>query len=110
SLSQVEITFSEPVRGVDAADLRINGNAAAAVSSTDPSRYTFTFPQPAVGTVQVAWNPSHGISDLASPSNNFVAPAGWSYVLNPNAATPNVIITEFLAAQAASKGPATELK
>jgi hypothetical protein len=31
-------------------------------------------------------------------------------VLNPNAALPDVIITEFLAAQADTKAPASELR
>src|SRR5205085_8212762 len=73
ALSQVEVHFSEPVSGVDAADLLINGTPASGISSTDPSRYLFTFSQPPTGTVQVAWSASHGIADLASPPNAFVA-------------------------------------
>ncbi|HMC28578.1 MAG TPA: lamin tail domain-containing protein, partial [Verrucomicrobiae bacterium] len=97
SLTQVEVHFSEPVTGVDAGDLRINGTSAAGVSSSDPSDYTFTFPQPPTGSVQVAWTASHGITDLASPPNAFAAGGPWSYTLNPNAPVPDVIITEFLA-------------
>ncbi|MDB6033646.1 MAG: Spore coat protein CotH [Verrucomicrobiales bacterium] len=84
SLSQLTVTFSEPVSGVDAVDLRINGSPAASVTPVNSSTYTFSFPQPAYGTVQVNWSPSHGIVDQAIPPNPFNANgsgAVWQYNL-----------------------------
>jgi hypothetical protein len=40
---------------VDAADLRINGTAAAGLTVIDPASYLFAFFQPPTGAVQVAW-------------------------------------------------------
>jgi len=104
SLTQIELHFSKPVQGVDAADLRISGTPASGLTVLDASKYIFTFTQPATGAVQVTWSPSHGITDLATPPNAFVSGGGWSYVLNPNAAAPNIIITEFLAANTTWRG------
>jgi hypothetical protein len=97
SLNQIEVTFSEPVTGVDAADLLINGIAAASVSGIGAGPYQFQFTQPPTGQVQVAWAPSHGIRDLAATPNLFAGGA-WSYTLDPNFALAAVRINEFLAA------------
>src|SRR6185369_10892135 len=61
-----------------------------------PNQYVFSFPQPAPGTVQVAWESGHGIHDLANTPNNFVG-GSWTYLLDPNAPQPGVLINEFLA-------------
>src|SRR6185295_1038631 len=96
SLNNIEVQFSEPVTGVDASDLLINGVAATNLSVFNPSQYVFEFPQPASGTVQVAWDSGHGIRDLANTPNNF-AGGSWSYTLDPNAPVPGVLINEFMA-------------
>jgi hypothetical protein len=101
SLTQVTVTFSEPVTGVDAFDLVVNGSSAAAVTSVNSSTYTFMFPQPAYGTVQITWNPSHGIADQALPPNPFNANgpgAAWEYHLVDN--TPPVMASLTPAASA----------
>src|SRR6266568_864816 len=54
-LSQINVTFSESVTGVDASDLLIDGVPASTILTNDPNNYTFFFTQPAVGPVQVAW-------------------------------------------------------
>ncbi|MCZ7636016.1 MAG: hypothetical protein M5U12_08245 [Verrucomicrobia bacterium] len=76
SLTNVIVLFSEPVSGVDAADLRINGNPAANVTPTAASQYLFTFPQPAPGIVNVTWASSHDIQDLATPPTPLPAARG----------------------------------
>lgn len=96
SLTNIQVSFSEAVTGVDAADLLIKGAPAAGVTVSSPSSYTFNFPQPTTGAVQVAWSAGHGIRDVAAAPNNF-AGGNWSYVLDPNAAEPDIIITEFMA-------------
>ncbi|MFM1769208.1 MAG: hypothetical protein RJA22_1737 [Verrucomicrobiota bacterium] len=96
SLNQIEVNFNEPVEGVDAADLRINSVPASSLFIDSPSRYRFAFTQPATGLVQVAFAPGHGITDLAVTPNAF-AGASWTYILDPNAITDDVRITEFMA-------------
>jgi hypothetical protein len=68
-LTQIGVIFSEPVTGLTADDLLINGQAAASVTGSGDS-YTFCFPQPAYGQVTVNWDPGQRITDLAS--NRFV--------------------------------------
>jgi len=97
SLTQVEVEFSEAVAGVEAGDLLINGSPAGGLSVLGLGRYRFTFPQPASGTVQVAWAAGHGIRDFAAVPNNF-AGGSWTYTLDPNLGLPSIRINEFLAA------------
>ena len=97
SLSFVNVGFSESVVGVNAGDLLINGVPATSVVANNPNDYTFYFPPPATGQVQVAFASGHGITDSSSGANPF-AGASWSYTVNPNASTlPKVVISEFLA-------------
>ncbi len=93
----VTVTFDKPVQNVDAADLLINNQPATNVAVVNPREFTFYFPQPATGLVQVAWAAAHGITDTTPSTNAFVA-QGWNYTLDPNAsAAPSVVISEFLA-------------
>jgi hypothetical protein len=96
-LTQVEVTFNEPVRGVDAADLRVNNQPASSVLGAEAGPYLFEFPQPANGTVQFAWATGHGITD-AAPSPNAFAGGNWTVTLNTNLAPADIVINEFVAA------------
>jgi hypothetical protein len=96
SLAQIEVTFSEPVTGVDAGDLLVNDAPALAMSVLGAGRYRFTFNQPPDGTVTVRWAPGHGIQDLAPVPNTF-AGGSWSYTLDPTLGVPTIRINEFLA-------------
>lgn len=96
TLSSIEVAFDEPVNGVDAGDLRINSQAATNVVMVTPSQFVFTFPPPPTGVVQAAWAPGHGIRDFSSASNAF-AGGNWSFILDPNAQSPPVVINEFMA-------------
>jgi hypothetical protein len=99
-LTQVEVFFSEPVTGVDSADLLINSSPATAVSGSGAGPYIFSFTQPSAGTVTFEWAANAGIKDLALPPNNF---AGGTWNTTLDAAGPGtVIINEFLAANATS--------
>ena len=85
SLYQITVTFSEPVTNVDASDLLINNSPAISIKGGGTT-FTFGFPQPAPGTINISWSPNHGITDLASPPNPFnhlAAGASWSYLLDP---------------------------
>jgi len=95
-LTYVEIAFNEPVTGIEAGDLRINGQPATNLTVLTPSQFLFSFPQPPAGLVQVAWAAGHGIRDLSNASNLF-AGGSWSFTLNPNAPPPGVMISEFMA-------------
>src|SRR5262249_32497103 len=96
-LSSITVIFDGNVQGVNAADLLIDSEAATGIVTNSPRDYTFTFPQPATGTVQVAFAANHGITDT-SPLGNPFAGQSWSYTLDPNIAPrPNVVISEFLA-------------
>ena len=83
NLTQIQVTFSEAVTGVNATDLLVNGTPAASVSGTGAS-YTFSFAQPAYGNVSINWAANHGIKDLDVPANDF-DPArkgnSWGYNL-----------------------------
>ena len=96
NLAQIEVTFSEDVLHLDAADLLINGQPATNVTYTPGGPFIFRFPPAAAGGVSVAWAGSHGITDLAAVPNPFAGGA-WSYTVNPSATVGNLVINEFLA-------------
>ena len=83
ALTEVLVNFNKPVMGVDAADLLVNGTPATSVQGSN-ANYTFSFPQPAYGSVLVSWDSNHGISDLETPANAFDATrpgSAWTYTL-----------------------------
>jgi hypothetical protein len=94
ALSQIEVTFSEEVTGVEAADLLINNQPATSVTRPPGGPYIFTFPEPAAGAVNIRWATGHGITDQAAAPNAF-AGGSWSYVLDPSAGVGDLVITEF---------------
>jgi len=96
SLRSIEVLFNEPVAGVDAADLLVNGQPATELEAFSERQYVFHFPEPASGTVEVAWAADHGITDRAGTPHPF-AGGQWSYTLDPNAPPPGIIISEFMA-------------
>ncbi len=77
-LTSITVTFTEPVNGVDASDLLIDGVPATGLSSTTNTSYTFTFPQPPFGPVAVTWAADHGITDFDRPPKPFIATATGS--------------------------------
>jgi hypothetical protein len=83
NLTQISVTFSKNVTGVNASDLLVNGVAATGLSGSG-SNYLFTFSQPAYGTVTISWVTGHGIIDLFTPPHAFDengAGASWQYQL-----------------------------
>jgi len=93
-LHELEVLFSEAVTNVEASDLLINSAPASTVDKVAPGQFVFSFPEPAAGTVRVAWATGHGIRDLAT--NNFAGGA-WTYTLDPSLPSTGVIISEFMA-------------
>jgi hypothetical protein len=102
-LTQVTINFSEPVAGVDAADLLLNGQPASSVTGTGGGPYVFSFPPPTPGNLVMSWAPNHGIHDLATSPNPF-AGGSWSYALHPGEFGGDVIINEFLVPNLSADG------
>jgi hypothetical protein len=83
NLTEVTVTFSEPVTGVTADDLLLNTQPASSVSGSGTT-YTFGFSQPNYGNVSITWFGSPGIVDLSQCANPFDggAPgATWNYTL-----------------------------
>jgi len=89
NLTEITVTFTEAVGGVNASDLLINGVAAKSVSgpAQGGTTYTFSFLQPNATIVNVRWVNAHGIRDLAPVPNAFNATAPgatWSYTTPDN--------------------------
>jgi hypothetical protein len=77
SLPSVEVTFSEVVSGVVAADLTVNGSPATNVNGSGAGPYTFTgYATPAYGTVNVAL----GSGAIKNAANNSFAGDTWSVI------------------------------
>jgi beta-lactam-binding protein with PASTA domain len=79
NLSQVTIIFSEPVVGVDAEDLQVDGEGAAGVTGIGSTNFTFSFTQPPAGLIQFYWDADHGILD--QNGNAFQPETSWTYNL-----------------------------
>ena len=96
TLTQAEVNFSEVVNGVDAADLLVNGVAAAAVTGSGAGPYVFTFTQPAAGPVTFSWAGAHSIVDTAASPNAFGGTT-WTVTLS-GTGHGTLVLNEFLAA------------
>ncbi|MCX6903154.1 MAG: lamin tail domain-containing protein, partial [Verrucomicrobia bacterium] len=95
TLTSLEVTFSEPVTGVDETDLLVNGLPAKKVSGAMAGPYVFTLAAPAAGPVQISWAANHGIHDFATAQNGF-AGAGWSYTVDTSGAQNSLTISEIM--------------
>jgi len=89
NLTQVQVTFSEPVTGVTSGDLMLNGFPSSGITVQSPTTYTFRFSGIPMGNVRATWVSDHGIADGAAtpnPFSNTAAGATWDYTLvDPNA-------------------------
>ncbi len=97
TLGQIQVTFSEAVGGVNAADLLVNGQPATNVIAQPNAVYVFQFAQPANGPIPVAFAVGHGITDLAPAANTF-AGGSWNYTVDPGASFNGFVINEINAA------------
>jgi hypothetical protein len=99
ALSDIEVRFSEEVRGVDPSGLLMNGVPAIGVDARAQNTYVFHFSPPSGGSVTVEWAPNDGIADLSTPPNPF-AGSGWTYTVDVSLPVGQVVISEFLAENA----------
>ncbi|MCE2825602.1 MAG: lamin tail domain-containing protein [Verrucomicrobium sp.] len=67
--ARIEVQFTEPVRGVTAPALRLNGQPATAVTELAPDRYAFEFTTAPAGSVNLAWSADPGITDRSAGAN-----------------------------------------
>ncbi len=96
TLEIIEVQFSEPVSGVDAPDLLVNGSAATDVAEFGPGQFVFSFAQPPDGPVTVSWRVAHGIASQAT--GTAFAGGSWAYILDSGTLAPGeLIISEFMA-------------
>ncbi len=96
TLSQITIVFSEPVRGVQAEDLLVNGVPSRSLTGSDTGPYVFSFPELIDGTAQISWGANPGITDFSQSTNAF-AGGTWEYTLDPNASFDGaVVINEIM--------------
>lgn len=96
ALDTAEVFFSEPVIGVVASDLLVNGVPATEVERFSPDHFVFRFPTPFPGPVNFIWRAGHAITDDTGRRNVF-AGGGWSVTLDPAAARAAMTIDEFMA-------------
>jgi len=84
ALTQLTVTFSKPILGLDAADLLINERPALLVTKVNESgtEWRFDFAKPAYGRVNISWADTHDITDRFTPPHAFGsthATARWEY-------------------------------
>ena len=79
ALTSVSVTFNEPVTGVAAEDLGVNGELATSVTGSGAGPYVFIFPQPCSGLVSLDWDIDLAIAGLGT--GEFSPASGWSYTL-----------------------------
>jgi hypothetical protein len=93
-LTNAVISFSEPVSGVEAADLLVNGVPATGMTTATNTVYSFSFAQPAYGPVVFTWSTNHGIVDFDSPPRAFNAAAPSANLLYTllNPSSPRVAL------------------
>src|SRR5205814_3696872 len=96
SLTQIRVTFSEPVANVTTNDLLVNNRPVRQVSGSGAGPYTFSFLSPSNGLVDMRWAADQDITDLASTPNAF-AGGEWSYTFDPNASfAGKILINEIM--------------
>ena len=100
-LTRVSVRFDEPVIGVDASDLLLDGVPASNVVGGLEGPWEFTFEEPAPGDRVLSWSPAAAITDTAPAANVFVGEA-WNVTLDPDAPTPRVVISEVLSSNRSS--------
>ena len=94
-LDRIRIFFSEPVRGLDLEDLRINGKQPLSIDGVASGPWQIQFEPVMSGIVTVAWADQHGVTDLAAEPNTLVV-EDWDYEVKANYEFGQVVINEFI--------------
>ena len=96
-LNSVRLFFSEPIRGLEVADLRVNGQQPVSIAGVASGPWQIEFEPAEDGIVTIAWVANHGVSDLAAEPNRLEV-EGWHYNVDSDHDFGQVVINEFLAA------------
>ncbi|MEC8973909.1 MAG: chitobiase/beta-hexosaminidase C-terminal domain-containing protein, partial [Verrucomicrobiota bacterium] len=96
-LNRVRLFFSEPIRGLEVEDLRVNGQVPSSIAGVASGPWQIEFPPADDGLVTIAWVADHGVTDLAAEPNRLAA-EGWHYNVDAKHNFGLVVINEFLAA------------
>ena len=96
-LTEIQVTFDEPVLGIDASDILVAGQPATRVTGSGAGPYRFDVIEPAPGEITIEWSTENGIAD-AAPDRNSFAGGSWTIALDPTAPPSEILITEFMAA------------
>ena len=96
-LNRVRLFFSEPIRGLEATDLLVNGKAPSSIAGVASGPWQIEFESAGSGIVTIAWVVDHGVTDLAAEPNRLAA-EGWHYNVDANHDFGQVVINEILAA------------
>ena len=94
-LDRIRIFFSEPVRGLDLEDFRINGKQPLSIDGVASGPWQIQFEPVMSGIVTVAWADQHGVTDLAAEPNTLVV-EDWDYKVKANYEFGQVVINEFI--------------
>jgi len=96
SLDTIEVEFNMNVSGVDAGDLRINGQPAKRMTKISDSRYLFALGQAPATEVNISWDLYPEITGT-NPFKKPFAPLGWFYRVDANAPPPpRIVISEIM--------------
>ena len=96
-LDRIRLFFSEPIRGLEAADLRVNGKLPASIAGVASGPWQIEFEPTGSGIVTVAWVADHGVTDMAAEPNPLDT-EGWHYNVDAGYEPGQVVINEILAA------------
>lgn len=79
-LTRVVITFTEPIKGLQASDLSLGAKAATAVEGSG-AVYAFTLAPFIAGSIELRWSADTAITDFATPANAFdsLGAGTWQY-------------------------------
>ena len=95
-LSEIEVLFNQPITGLEAKDLLLNGSPALRVIGVGAGPYHFFFNPTPPGVATLSWTPTTDIvSDTVNPKPFNGLP--WSYTLVRNPPRAAVVINEILA-------------
>ena len=94
ALYSSEVFFSEPVIGLEASDLLVNGSPATTLTPINANGYIFTFPAITNGPAIFSWMADPGITDAF---DNPLVQTNWTVQVDSALPDPDIRISEFLA-------------
>ncbi len=106
--TQLAVAFSEPVTGVDAEDLLIDGQGALTLSGSG-ANYVFGFNEPSAGLVEVFWDDDHEITDLAGNPFDSAAAGSFQFFVADSVPPSVAVLSPAVGARVSSLGEVSVL-